>query len=173
MRQADQGPRQDVGEDQIVGAVLAHQLMIEAAGIDETGARRIERGVLVGNAHADRIDIGADGDVRAGFGRGDGQNAGTRADIEHAVEAAALEQVVIGDQAADGGAVVTSAEGRAGFDSQIDRVQRFFAAVMDTVNKKTSGADRRQTGQCHAQPIGIGERFSADLKAVEITQNRL
>ena len=88
--------------------------------MDEAGLGLIELGVLVGDPHRGLIDIGADRDLGAGLGRRDGQHARAAADVQHPIERLALEQFVIGQQTADGRAMVTGAERRARIDLQGD-----------------------------------------------------
>ena len=138
--------------------------------MDEAGGRLVELGVLVGDPNRRPVDVGADRKFAAGQGRGDGQHAGAGADVQHLVEAARLDQVVVGDQAADSGAMVAGAEGRAGFDAQVHGIGRGAALVMGAEHEEPARAHRRQARQRHGQPVGVGELLDHRLHVGEFGQ---
>ena len=164
--QADQRTGQDVGEDQIVGCVLGDQLVGQARGVDEARIGLVDLSVLLGDPHGRLVDVGADGQLRARASGGNGQQARAGADIQHLVEPARLDQAVIGLQTADGRAVVTGAEGRAGLDAQIDGAGRQAATVVHAVDEEATRSHRRQARQRHGQPVGVGQGVARDLQVV-------
>ena len=172
LRQGHQRRGQDIGEDQIIGPVAAHPLIVQARGVDEAGVGLVQGGVLVGDPHRGGVDVGADRDPAAGPRRRDGQDARAAADIQNPLEPFALQQIVEGLQTADRRAVVAGAEGGAGVDLQIDGVGRHPSLVMRPIDEEAPGAPRRQARQGHGQPVGVGQLLDRDGDRI-VGQGRL
>ena len=117
---------------------------------------------LVEAAYRKELVFGEDHPDRAQPGRGDGEDAGARAHVQHAVEPAALEQGVIGQQAAHRGAMVSGAKRRPGLNPQVDRVGRREASVVGAEDEEASGPHWRQARQGHGQPVGVGQHLGGD-----------
>ena len=67
--------------------------------------------------------------------------------------------------------MVTGAERRAGLDAQGHRAQRDQPLVMGAVDEEPPGANRRQAGQRHGQPVGVGELVGDHPQAREAVQD--
>ena len=142
--------------------------------MDEPRAHLVHLGILPGDPHRHPVDVGAHGHLRPRARGGDGQHAGPGPHVQHPLEPPlALQQPVIGDEAAHRRAVVAGAEGRAGLDAQIDRVHRCAAPVMDPEDEEATGADRRQAGERHGQPVGIGQHLRRDRQTRMVGQHCL
>ncbi len=70
-----------------------------------------------------------------------------------------LQQAVVGQEAADGGAVVAGAEGGAGLDPEVHRVDRGAAKIVHAIDEEAAGADRRQARERHGQPVGVSQHL--------------
>ena len=170
-RQMHQRCGQDVGEHQVIGRVLSDARIAEAVREIEVAFGVVDLGVFVGDAGRRLVDVGADGDGRARLGRSNGQNAGAAADVQHLIEAFGLQQSVEGFQTADGRAVVAGPEGGARVDLQVHTAFRHLALVVRAIDEETPRLDRREAGQRHGQPVGVGQLFDHDLKPAVIAQD--
>ena len=149
----------------------AQQRMREARSRHHAHARgdAVEAHVVFGDAGGDRIVVaGDDASTRQCACRGDGQDGGAAAEVEHAREAATSGQSVDRLETAGRGGVVAGAEGFAGFDLDGRRSQADAGAIVAAVHDEAAGEDRRQRGLRDGNPVGVGHRLdrgAADARA--------
>ena len=114
-----EGAGEDVGDDEVVGGVIADGAVGEAGGgdgVDEV-ADAVVAGVVAGGVGGDGVDVAGDDRAMQAFGDGDGEDAGAGADVEGVAEAAVFQDAVDEFEAAGGGLVVAGAEGEGGLDA--------------------------------------------------------
>ena len=63
------------------------------------------------------------------------------------------------------------AEGGARVDLQVHAAFRHLALIVRAIDEEASGLDRRQAGQRHGQPVGVGQLLDHNLKPPVITQD--
>jgi hypothetical protein len=123
--------------------------------------------------HGARIDIACDHRPPQRLGSGDGQHAGSGADVEHGAPQAGrctgraaraaprLRDAIEREQATAGTAVMAGAESEPCLDLNGNTVDANAAAVMRPVHDEATGLDRLETFETRAHPVGGCKRLEA------------
>ncbi len=155
MGQADQRPRQDIGEDQIVGRAMGDAGVLEARRRHavEQGRYAVELRIQLRHAHRFRINVGGERFAFCGKGGGNGQHARAAAEIQNALRPPPFQNRIKGKEAAGRGAVVAGAKcgSRINFKRHAAMAPAF--AVMGAVQKKPPRHDGRQAFKRMPDPI--------------------
>ena len=159
--QRHQRPGQDVGEDQVVGRVAAHPGVVQAAGVDEAGAgavqpRRSRRRCAprAGRCRCRPPRCGC----RCAPRRWPARRC--RADVEHARRSAGAFSSR--SKASRQPTVVPWWPVPKAAPASMRRLTVFGGARPRScapIDEEAAGAHRRQAGQRHGQPVGVGQRL--------------
>ncbi len=175
LREALEGPQQDVGEHEMIRRAVAKAAVAEAACVDhgEPGGT-VEARILPRQPHADGIDVAGEHCAAQGPRRRDREHPGPGADIEDAAAAppcrvrrppARLQDGVQRQQTAPGGAVMPGAEGERRLDLDADAVGRHPRAVVRAMQEEAAGFDRLQAFEAGGDPVARRNALECELAA--------
>jgi hypothetical protein len=95
-------------------------------------------------------------------GQRDGQHRAAGAEVERVARVLAAHDLVQHFEAAGGGAVMASAEGKARLDLDGEFAAVTLPAVMRAMDEETAGAYRLQSFQRARHPVDVGQGFALD-----------
>jgi hypothetical protein len=166
LRHQHQRARQDVGEDEVERRGAAQHpvaIAVAAPDIDQRGDA-VGAGVARGDAHRLGIDVARRDLAAPGLRRGDGEDAGAGAHVEHAPPRTSPRQAIEREQAAARRGVLASAEGGGGVDDERDAARRRAAAMVRAVDEIAPGGERREARLVLGEPVARGHALDGDVR---------
>ena len=161
--EVEQGPKQNVGEQQI-GLRAPQRRMRKPIRLDHDDARlnAVGTSILGSDGNGNWIHVARHDICIERPGGGDGEDAGAGADIEDAARMFPLGEAVERDEAAARGGVMGSTEGNTRVDLKGESPRGHLAAVMAPMHQEAAGAYRPTQAFGFRHPILLGKRLDPE-----------
>ncbi len=158
-RHLPQGPRQNIGKDQVIGGSCLQGRMQHATGNHRAhpGGSAVQAGIGGGRSDRDGVDVASRDRPAQGPGGCNGKHARAGAHIEHLAWAALAEDLVEHQQAAARGAMVPSAKGQGGLDLKADLIGLGAASAVGPMDEEAPGPYRLQSFEGGGDPVLLGD----------------
>src|SRR4249919_3632565 len=129
--------------------------------------------VFGGDGDGNRIHVAREHRSVESIGRGDGEDAGAGADIEHAARAPALQKAIERDEASARGGVMGGAEGKPRVDLKGEAPRGHLAPVMTAMHQEAAGTHRPPQAFRLGHPILSCKRLDPERTKVLSAGNAL
>ena len=165
LRHSDQRRGEDVGDDQVIGSALGYPLAAAPVPRHELdlAAQAVDTGDATREFDRARIDIHSQNPAVPGPAHGHGEDARAGSQIQRTPDAAALREIVDGDQTAARAFVRSRAEGGAAVHDQFDGAAWPGAVVVAGADEEPAHPDRFSRGPGEDRPIPVGDAPHARL----------